>query len=240
MLSLDLTLPTAAENVALDEALLNSAEDDVSATEVLRLWCPPTPIVVLGRSSKHDLEVNLDFCKSQDIPVIRRCSGGATILTAENCLMYAVVLSYQANPTIRMLDVAHQFVMSKVQRAISQCGVSTDFQGTCDLTIGNRKVSGNALRCKRNWLVYHGTLICEGMDLELISKCLGAPKRQPEYRQGRSHADFLTHIPTQASDLKAALINVWQCEGSLERWPENETAALVKSKYTDDAWNFRI
>ena len=154
--------------------------------------------------------------------------------------MYAVVLNYKMNPKIKMLDEAHQFVVQKIQQAISACGVSTNFQGTCDLTIDDRKVSGNALRCKRNWIVYHGTLICEGMDLGLITKCLGIPKRQPEYRQGRSHDDFLTHIPVPAAELGPALVDAWQCQGSLEHWPQNETAALVQSKYSSDSWNFKI
>ena len=81
-----------------------------------------------------------------------------------------------------MLEQAHQFVVGKVQQAIQSLGIETRFQGTCDLTIGDQKVSGNALRCKKDWFLYHGTLLCDGMDLELITDCLGSPKRQPDYR----------------------------------------------------------
>ena len=54
MLLLDLTLPTAAENVVLDEALLEEAEARPGASELLRLWEPATPTVVLGRSSRPE------------------------------------------------------------------------------------------------------------------------------------------------------------------------------------------
>ena len=60
-MALDLTLPTAEQNVALDEALLNAAEIGKLQTQVLRLWCPLSPAVVLGRSSKVTREVNYKY-----------------------------------------------------------------------------------------------------------------------------------------------------------------------------------
>ena len=240
MLLLDLTLNNAFANVALDEALLDEAESGVRIEPVLRLWCPESPMVVMGRSSRYLQEVNVEFCSTHQIPIIRRCSGGATILSAPGCLMYAVVLSYDQYPQIRMLDIAHQFVMQQIQQAIQNCGIETQMQGTCDLTINDRKVSGNALRCKRDWLVYHGTLICQDMDLELISKCLGAPNRQPEYRQQRSHADFLTCLPISVDQLKESLIRQWSADKPMASWPEAQTNELVTEKYSRDQWNLKI
>lgn len=237
---LDLTLEIPAANIALDEALLESAEQADITDEVLRLWEPAKPLVVLGRSSEYQREVDATACKSHQIPVIRRCSGGATILTAPNCLMYAVLLSYQKRPHLRMLEQAHQFVVGKVQQAIQSLGIETRFQGTCDLTIGDQKVSGNALRCKKDWFLYHGTLLCDGMDLELITDCLGSPKRQPDYRNSRSHSSFITTMPASSSVLKQALIETWNASEPLDQWPDSLTYELVESKYSQAAWNLRI
>jgi len=237
---LDLTLDVPAANIALDEALLEAAERAEIANEVLRLWEPTSPLAVLGRSSEYKREVNPVACSSNQIPVIRRCSGGATILTAPNCLMYAVLLSYQKRPHLRMLEQAHQFVVGKVQQAIQSLGIETKFQGTCDLTIGDQKVSGNALRCKKDWFLYHGTLLCEGMDLQLIARCLGNPKREPDYRNSRSHSSFITAMPTSSSSLKEALIETWNASEPLDHWPETLTNELVESKYSQPAWNLRI
>ena len=57
MQRLDLTLPTPAENLALDEALLEWAEEERSDREFLRLWEAPQPMVVVGRSSRVHAEV---------------------------------------------------------------------------------------------------------------------------------------------------------------------------------------
>ena len=93
MRRLDLTLPTPAENLACDEALLEWAEEQDRDWEFLRLWESPQPVVVVGRSSRIALEVCGDACRERDIPILRRSSGGAAIVAGPGCLMYALVLN---------------------------------------------------------------------------------------------------------------------------------------------------
>src|SRR5436190_21072670 len=115
---LDLTLPTPQENLALDEALLDTAEESAEPVEILRFWESPQPIVVLGRSSKAADEVHQGACRAEGIPVLRRCSGGAAIVAGPGCLMYGVVLSYELHPELRALDLAHRFVLSLLREAL--------------------------------------------------------------------------------------------------------------------------
>ncbi len=76
---LDRTLGTAQENLAGDEALLDGCEEGGS-DEILRFWEPRQYFVVLGYPNKVSAEVNLDSCRTLGIPVLRRCSGGGTVL----------------------------------------------------------------------------------------------------------------------------------------------------------------
>ena len=232
---LDLTLSPVL-NLALDDALLESAEASDSHPEVLRLWQPATPMVVIGRSSPLTQEVNLDFCHVNDIPVFRRISGGQSVVTGPGCLMYAVLLDYRKRPQLRMLDQAHQFVMAQLGEAINSIGIETVMQGTCDLTYEGRKFSGNALRCRRNWFLYHGTILLEDFDLSLISKCLGDPKRQPDYRGERSHSEFVTSIPASLSKIKTALIQQWKAIESLDAVPLDAAKNLAAEKYENPTW----
>ncbi len=115
---LDLTLTTPAENLALDEALLDEAEQADEPTETLRLWEPAGPMVVLGRSSKAAEEANREACTRLDVPILRRVSGGAAIVAGPGCLMYALVLSYRLRPTLRAVDHAHRFVLGTMAAAL--------------------------------------------------------------------------------------------------------------------------
>ena len=73
---LDVTLGSPEENLALDEALLDRAEQGGEAGDILRLWEPPTPLVVLGRSSRLEQEVNETECRRLDI---RRVNSRASL-----------------------------------------------------------------------------------------------------------------------------------------------------------------
>lgn len=232
---LDLTLPTPAENLALDEALLEQAEQGSRPVELLRLWEPTDPLVVIGRASKLHEEVDFATCDTRGVPVLRRSSGGATIVTGPGCLMYAVVLSYQLHPQLGSLDVCHRYVMQRIQAALAKEVPQVDFQGTCDLTLNGRKFSGNSLRCKRTHLIYHGTLLYD-FDLTLIHELLQTPPRMPDYREGRPHESFVTNIPITRDILRKRLIEAWEIEGPQTDWPREATEKLVAEKYTNPQW----
>jgi lipoate---protein ligase len=235
---LDLTLPTSAENLALDEALLEQAESGDGPSEALRLWESPRPVVVVGRSSRVDDEVDRQACERRGLPILRRTSGGAAVVAGPGCLMYAVVLDYQRRPHVQMIQQAHCYVIGMLANAIRPLIPQVTCCGTSDLALDDRKFSGNSLRCKRTHLLYHGTLLYD-FSLDLISTCLKQPPRQPEYRQGRRHDDFVTNLPLTADQLRKALMHTWAVDGTMERWPEYRTRELVKQRYSQDSWNLR-
>ncbi len=244
---LDLTLQTSAQNLALDESLLSrldrvynvAGEPTELDLEVLRIWEPEQTMVVLGRSSKRTDEIKLEYCLEHQIDVLRRSSGGAAIVTGVGCLMYSVVLDLQRRPELRAVNMAHCYVLRQVQSAVCASGANATIQGTSDLTLGDRKFSGNSLRLTRNGLLYHGTLL-NTFDLELIPKCLKAPPRQPEYRLERSHADFLVNLNLPMRRLKTELIKVWHATENLDDWSMEHVRLLVDSKFGLSTWNERL
>jgi lipoate---protein ligase len=239
---LDLTLPTPAENVALDEALLEEAELSTGppgSAEVLRVWEPLQPMVVIGRSSKADEEVDRATCRDLQIPVLRRSSGGAAIVTGPGCLMYAVVLSYDRHPGLRIIDSVHRFVLERLARAIEPLLPDVDRQGISDLAWQDRKISGNSLRCRRTHVLYHGTLLYQ-FPLDLIANCLRTAPRQPEYRRGRDHRAFVANIPLDPGQVRENLRRVWQAATPYDPWPRERTEELVQQRYALDSWNFRL
>jgi lipoate-protein ligase A len=258
---LDLTLPTPAENLALDEALLDEAELAGCPTETLRLWEPRRPMVVVGRSSRIDAEVHRQACRRRGIPILRRCSGGAAIVTGPGCLMYALVLSYQWRPVLRAVDCAHRFVLGTLASALRPLVPDVACRGTSDLAMGQfldrsrdaavklpvekggiaagsyaSKCSGNSMRCKRDHLLYHGTLLYD-FPLELIEECLAMPPREPDYREGRSHEAFVANLPLAVSAIREALVTAWDASEAGADWPRVQTARLVAEKYSRPEWN---
>lgn len=232
---LDLTLPTIHENLALDEALLERAEagDD---GETLRFWAPSEHAVVVGRSSRVAEEVRSDRCEARGVPVARRISGGASIVTGPGCLMYAVVLNLERRAALRAVQECHRFVLAALARAIGPLRSGVSCRGTSDLAVDFKKFSGNSLRMRRRHVLYHGTLLCD-FDLALLEELLGTPPRQPDYRAGRSHGAFVVNLKVPHALLKEAIAAAFDARSPLTDWPVQETAQLVATRYGLRSWN---
>jgi lipoate-protein ligase A len=254
---LDVTLPTAAENLAFDEALLQQAEAG-RAHSVLRLWESPQLAVVVGRSSRVADEVDETKCQQAGVPILRRTSGGAAVLIGPGCLMVSVVLGYEQYPHLRMIDQAHCFVLQRNATALGKLvegvtvggvtvggvtvgGVTVGgvtVEGTSDLALAGKKFSGNSLRCGRDHFLYHGTVLYD-FDLDRVAELLKSPPRQPAYRAMRDHTGFLTNLPVAGVDVRRVLRDAWRAERQFDGWPEAEVERLVAEKYCRDEWNFR-
>ena len=233
---LDLSLPTPAENLALDEALLETAEAADRPCETLRLWESDRPVVVVGRSSRLAEEVHVDVCRRLGVPVLRRVSGGAAVVAGPGCLMYALVLSLERRPALRAIDQAHRTVLDTLAAALADSAPGLSRRGICDLTLGGRKVSGNAVRVKRRHLLYHGTLLY-GFALEWIGRCLAMPPREPDYRNARPHEAFVANLPLPGDAIRRALRAAWRAEQACADWPQAITERLVRERYGLAEWN---
>jgi lipoate-protein ligase A len=239
MQRLELTLPTPAENVALDEALLDWAAAGNADREVLRIWESPVPMVVAGRSSRVAAEIDVARCRELGIAIVRRSSGGAAIVAGTGCLMYAVILSYSLRPELRDITRAHKFVLDRLQRSLSDFTHKIARAGTSDLIHADeeqRKFSGNSLRVKRSHCLYHGTLLYD-FDLELISTCLKTAPRQPEYRAARQHDEFVTNLPHSRKQLIDALSAAFPTDGELKDVPMKIVEELVVARFGREDWN---
>lgn len=233
------TLATIEANLALDEALLEEAEAGNLMDEVLRLWEFPDLAVVVGRSSKLDVEVNTAQCQLENVPVVRRCSGGTSVVLGTGCLVYSCLLSIELRPQLENITWAHREVMNRLciaLESIPELSGHVRWEGTCDLVLNNRKFSGNSLRCKKSWVLYHGTLLYN-FSLPAIDRLLGYPPREPEYRQKRSHGDFLINLGVGVETLCSALQQSWQALEPLADWPEVKTQELLDSRYLRPEWH---
>jgi lipoate-protein ligase A len=248
---LDLTLPTPEENLACDEALLDSCEDGYH-DEILRIWEHANPFVVLGYSNKAQTEANLDATRRAKLPVLRRCTGGGAVVQGPGCLNYSLILRITEDGPLAHITGTNNFIMQthrNMTAAILSPNCEKDnhvgnhtikVQGVTDLTLGPLKFSGNAQRRRRKFLLFHGTFLL-GVDIELIERVLPVPSRQPDYRRDRRHRDFLTNLSNiSAHQIKEALKTTWGAQESLREFPDSRTAALAANRYATKDWTFKF
>jgi lipoate---protein ligase len=236
MLLLNTTYRSTAVNLAIEEALLDEAESGNWNREILRVWKPEECFVVIGRGSQIAGEVNLAATAQDGIPVFRRISGGAAIVAGAGCLLYAVMLSLKKRPQLAMVDEAHRFVMEQMLAALQPLVPSMTHNGTCDLVLDGRKFSGNSLRVRRDWLLYHGTLLID-MNLQLIDRYLRYPPREPEYRKHRPHHEFVCNLNCSTHSVEQRLAAQWQAKPEHVALPMELVDQLVREKYSQSSWN---
>ena len=235
----DLTLPTAEENLACDEALLELCESG-GVDGVLRFWECGQYFVVLGYGNRVATEVNRGFCQQFGIPVLRRCTGGGTVLQGPGCLNYSLVLSCNGPEELQTIPGTNEFVLQRHQQALTALlGAKVERRGQTDLTIGGLKFSGNSQRRRQKALLFHGSFLLH-LDIDLLTKALPLPSRRPEYRADRSHGDFLMNLKVPPHLIKAALLKTWGANEPLKQVPYDQMNSLVIEKYGRDDWNLKF
>jgi len=235
---LDLTLKKPELNLGLDEALMDFCEEGFEH-DILRFWEPTEHFVVVGYSNRIQAEVNITSCHENNIPILRRCSGGGTVLQGPGCLNFSLILKIANSLPLKGIKETNQSIMNRNKEILQPLvGPEISRQGETDLTLGNLKFSGNAQRRKSRFVLFHGTFLLN-FDIALIGKHLLMPSKQPSYRQDRSHNDFLTNIPLASKQLKEILRQGWNANQELESIPTKETDLLVRKKYSTQDWNFR-
>jgi len=225
---LDYTCPTPKENILLDEILFRSMEEDRSE-ELLRFWEAEQPFVVLGRTTDCSAEVKMDVVQADQIPVLRRCSGGGTVLQGRGCLNYALILRKDQHLLINDIRKSYVYISQRLTRALRCEGVESEFKETSDLAITatQQKFSGNAQRRGKKCILHHGTFLYN-FDLSLIDRYLNIPPRVPPYRQGRGHLNFLTNINLSAQQIKTALAKEFQIQQFSKSLNDEQMLALNK------------
>jgi len=248
---LDVSLATAEENLALDEALLEVAHEGLTAATCVRTWMATVPTVVLGSSSRIDEEVDLAACREGGVRVVRRPSGGATVVLGPGCLMWSVIVPHPDG--VPSIEAIHATLLGPLADAINRTldgargasGRRVSRCGTSDLAIAvagdptARKVSGNALRVRRHGVLYHGTLL-DSFDLDMVGRVLRHPPREPGYRSRRSHGDFLANLGLGRGALEEAVRTAFGATQPAGEWPRDRVARLVEERYGQPDWTKRL
>lgn len=236
---LEAAFDTPEKNLACDEALLNLCARKGQG-QILRFWESLHHFVVLGYTSRAKTEVYLDRCQRMHVPVLRRCTGGGTVVQGRGCLNYVLVLRRTETGPLQTIANTNEFVLNTHKHALTPVlGSEVEVAGTSDLAIGGRKFSGNAQRRTGDWILYHGTFLI-GFDIQLIDQLLPLPPKQPEYRGGRSHREFLTNLKISSVLMKDAIRNAWHAEGVVQLELQEEIDRLVATRYARKEWVDRL
>lgn len=225
MILKDISFDTPIDNLLYDDVLLHLA-DKVNGQEYLRFWMSPQLFIVLGRICKIDEDINLNTVKEDHIPLLRRSSGGGTVIQGPGCLNFAVVLDKRKDKRLDDLKQSYLVILTYIQKALAACGIRSKIMPISDIALlNNNKISGNAQKRGRNFVLHHGTFLCD-FDLTVIERYLHVPKLMPEYRKGREHKAFVENCGIDVNELKKAIQRQFDCHNIENTMTDEEQSVL--------------
>jgi lipoate-protein ligase A len=199
-------LNSTQDHLDFDDTFLSlRAENDT--TFYLRFWECSHYSIILGRNNKSQTEVNEDYAYNKNIEIIKRCSGGGTVILGPGCLCYSLFLP-TSHIHCKTITQTNHFVMTTHQQALAQHIPDVEVLGITDLAVKQVKFSGNAQRRVRNYILFHGTFLYN-FDISMISDSLAFPSRVPDYRKNRSHSDFVQNITLTKQHIMDSLTHAW-------------------------------
>jgi lipoate-protein ligase A len=189
------------DNLALDEILFQKLERG-GTNETLRFWECSQPAVVVGASGHIGQQVHEKACVEDGVPILRRTSGGGAVVIGPGCLNYSLLLSLAERPELYGVANSYQRILTRIAEALSVPRLA--IRGISDLAIDDRKISGNSQRRGRRALLHHGTILYD-FNVLLMERYLKSVRRQPAYRSGRSHQDFVTNALLPRAAIEQAI-----------------------------------
>lgn len=164
----------------LEEALLRA--DD-------RSWCivnfGTPPAIVMGISGQSEAFINDEKIRNSPLPIIKRFSGGGTVIVDENTLFITFIcnaktLNVPCYPE-KVLQWTAQFYETVFPKGFHL--------RENDYAIGERKFGGNAQYFRKDRWLHHSSLLWNFHPDRM--EYLLQPVKKPKYRNDRNHLDFL-------------------------------------------------
>ena len=182
-------------------------------------WCllndgTPDRSVVLGISGKPHQLVDVRRALDDGVRVIKRFSGGGTVIVDRDTQFVTLVMNAAAVPDLALFPRQIMDWTGSLYGGRPH-GVFADMPGwqlrENDYVIGERKVGGNAQSISKDRWLHHTSFLWDFR--EETMKFLTNPAKQPRYRANRSHSDFLAPLKTYLPDRNALATRI---EAALE------------------------
>ncbi|SME90503.1 lipoyl protein ligase domain-containing protein [Pseudobacteriovorax antillogorgiicola] len=192
----------------------------------IETFIPSGQSVVLGRSNKAELEVHEDRCAEDNIPVLKRYGGGGTVLLHPGCVVASVGCWVES-------PYNNDLYFKLLNQSLIDCfiehfkGYEFLQRGFSDIVYEDRKFVGTSLFRSRQYLLYQASILVD-LNIETINRYLQHPSKEPDYRKGRHHRDFLVGLQELDSRFSAEVCHRI-LEGELESYVKSHLGAELTS-----------
>ncbi len=222
---------------AADEAI-SQARKEKKVENTLHFYRRNPAAVSIGRSRKIHEDINLDECLKNNVKIVRRTTGGGTIYTDKQCLIYSLVFNREGEELKSSQDIFEN-VCKSIVNTLERFDIDTVYKPPNDILLNGKKISGSAQIKKDNIVLIHGTLLLD-TNLELMYTVLKKSKNS----KASTICKEIGYAPSMR-DIKEGLKKEFEMyfginieKTSFSTYENSLIDKLMKERYLNDAWNF--
>jgi len=225
-------------NLALEQFVFEKLGGD----NCFMLWQNNNSIII-GRHQNTLEEIDSDFVKENNITVARRLSGGGAVYHDLGNLNFTFITAAD-----KQKGIDFSAFCEPIRKALCSLGVPVELSGRNDMTVEEKKFSGNAQYVKDGKVMHHGTILYDS-DLQVLSRALKPPSDKIESRGIKSVKSRVTNIrPYMKNDM--SITDFWTAlknyffeafdmrEFTLAAEHIAEVEELRQKVYSQWSWNY--
>jgi lipoate---protein ligase len=225
-------------NLATEEFLLHERKEDFLVISI------NNPSVIIGKHQVAHREVNIKFTEENNIPVIRRISGGGTVYHDRGNLNFAFIKQSQPGK-----QVDFKLYTQPVIDFLHYAGIMAVLEGKNDLKVNGLKISGNAEHVFRERVLHHGTLLFDA-SLDHMRQSIKPQSNNYSTRGVESNRSSVTNLKdslvnfVNTSEFASYMFDYFKStfpgfkEFRLTSQEKESISALAESKYKTWEWNW--
>ncbi|HHW58371.1 MAG TPA: lipoate--protein ligase [Clostridia bacterium] len=225
-------------NLAAEEYVLKEFKE-----ECFMLW-RNEPSIIVGKNQNTLAEINLDYVREHKIPVVRRLSGGGAVFHDLGNLNFTFIV----NEDVSSFSDFKRFTQPIID-VLRKLSINAEFSGRNDITIGGKKISGNAQYYYKNRILHHGTLLFSSSITDLSAALKVRPVKF-EDKGVKSVSKRVTNISEHLKEpitieqfIDLIMNHIREQTGGSEMYEFmqediKKIDKLVKEKYSTWEWNF--
>jgi len=190
LLDLDGLDPLEAQT--LYEAVALAIDRDKAPNTII-LCYPSKPYVCLGFHQELEKEIDLDFCRRQKLPIIRRPVGGGAVYLDNGQQFYQIIASEQSLLVPSAVDKFFEKFLEATVYAYRSLGVAAAFKPINDVVVNGRKISGNGAGKIGQAAVLIGNVILD-LDYGAMARVLKVPDEKFRDKLAKSMEEWVSSL----------------------------------------------
>lgn len=230
-------------NMAIDEAVSESVSCG-NSLPTMRFYGWNPDAVSIGYFQKLGKEVDAERCAAEMVDVVRRRTGGGAVYHDHyGEITYSVIAKEALFP--KDIIESYKLICGWVVDSLSILGIKSEFKPINDITVGGKKISGNAQTRRGGTLLQHGTILYS-VNPERMFSLLRVPDEKIRDKMIASARERVTSISRERNvSREQAYEAIFEgftrgkdfALGELAEGEMRRARSLSESRYSKMEWN---